>query len=306
MNYEKLRQQMLEVSGSTDAQVDSYLKYVEEQAKMPGWDYNNFSSIDLLIKSGSVKLKITAYRRRKAYTTILYSHLYEEGGVYSKALEYVSNHQFSMAGKDEQLNSYYFASLDNALNRLFSTANAHGFNAESDLDLYKAIVILLWCRGKIAPKDIFDIRKSDLCSDPMGVFIGGELIRLSKRAWCILDRFAGSDCYRTFPSGKVYPFVESPYLLRTSQRVQMDSKSLENIIRKFNHSDEYKRGFKELSLSCLPVNGAFERVYLEAKQDWNSIPKLIARELNTTIDYGYNNRDLYLKWCARYHGTEVE
>jgi hypothetical protein len=246
------------------------------------------------------------YRRRKAYARLLYVQLCEEGVVNPDLLDYIDNHQFDMIEKNDQLETYYFASLDDAFDRISLTASSHELNAESDLDLYKAIVILLWCRGKIAPKDIFDIRKSDLCFDPMGVFIKGELVRLPERAWHILDRFAGSDCYRTFPSGKVYPFVESPYLLRTSQRAQMDSKSLENILRKFNHSDGYKRGFKELSLSCLPVNGAFERVYLEAKQDWNSIPKLIARELNTTIDYGYNNRDLYLKWCARYHGTEVE
>ena len=300
MNYEELRPKMLAVRGSTQGQVDKYLSYLAQRVRDPDFDFNSQEGVEALIKAGNKRIGVSACRRRKLYTFILYEELSKNGIVSPVFLDIISKFDINSVDMEDQLETYYFSSLDNVLDYIGTLAESNGFDAEGGLLFYKSAAILMWVLGKHNIRAILSVRKSDLCTEPYGVLIDGKFCRLSERAWRILDVFAGSDTYLPFPSKRYFKLKDSPYLLRSSRSEKLSYQALASAFQDLNNADERVRGGRKLAMDCLVNNGGFERVYQRVQRGEDFYVSMIAEEISTTRAMASCYKSLYEQWRQRY------
>lgn len=208
---------------------------------------------------GSGLSKAQYYRKRKL-VLMLYSWLLENGRIDPKLYDAVAALKLEDVVRVEELNRYYFKSLDSAIGFVSVVAAANGLSQDHDLLNVKALIILLW--HGIDLNDIVNIRKKDVSE--IGVVIGDELVEIDKKYASILIEFATTDIHNGFPSGKVQDYLPSSYLFRSSRVAQMSANNVNCMLRRFNEVAELYG--HTLSVVALKKNGIFCRVH-ESKDE---------------------------------------
>ena len=235
--------------------------------------------------------KAQYYRKRKL-VLMLYSWLLENGRIDRETYEKVATLRLEDVVRAEELNRYYFKSLDSALGFVSVVARVNGLSPDDDLLNIKSLVILLWHGVDLS--DIINIKKKDVSET--GVVIGGNIVAIDEKYSSILAEFATTDIHNGFPSGKTQDYLPSSYLFRSSKTAQMSTNNINCMLRRFN--EEAKRYGHVLSVVALKQNGAFCRVK-ESGEDVKSKLSEILRCNHRAELYGYVH--LYQGWKKKFN-----
>lgn len=207
---------------------------------------------------GSGLSKAQFYRKRKL-VMMLYSWLFENGRIDLTLYNSVAALRLEDVIRVEELNRYYFQSLDSALGFVSVVARMNNMSPDHDLLNVKSLVILLW--HGVDLNDITNIKKNDVLFDGVVMRNGDRdrFVQIEAKYTGVLAEFASTEIHNGFPSGKVQEYLPSSYLFRSSRVAQMSANNINCMLRRFNEdAEQYGH---TLSVVALKKNGIFCKVY---------------------------------------------
>ena len=227
--------------------------------------------------------KAQYYRKRKLVLQF-YRWLLEQSRIDQATYDKIASLKLEDVITAEELDQYYFKSLDSLLGFIRLVGRDNGFSDEDGLLNIRALAILAWYGVDIA--EMVSVLKADLNANSGSIHIRGNnerTIVVGDQYVRILQRFANTDRHAGFPSGKMQEYLPSRYLFRSAQRSQMQPNNLNCCLKRFN--DSARRYGHTLSLTAMKKNGIFsflslsdERSIAVQIQDMTQCDRFIAFE----------------------------
>lgn len=253
-------------------------------------DFGELSNISDLFYYGVDKVYKSLYFRRKRIICTFYDWLYEQGEVSKEKVEYVHNLQLEDVIADQEMNRFYFASLDLVLEYIAEVGKGRQMGGEFDMLNIKTIAILAWYG--FGTEEMVDIQKADLNEKESVIKHNDEATFIDQEYMSILMRFAKNDSHLGFPAGNPQKYKPSLYLMRSARQEHMTANNIWGAIKRFNYVGA-EHGMA-LSIQCLRWCGIFRRIY--DSDSGESVNALIQREFGCDKAFASAYADRYERW----------
>ena len=220
-------------------------------------EYNDLKKEDFVdMFSQAACMSINSFLSYKSTINDFIKWMHEQGYGSEQFVIDFAKIQYSDVNRSAFYEKYYFEDLDD----LFDTIENVFSDRGTEFDTFKAAAFLIWYG--IEPKVVPDILKENL-NDDEGTILNpstGQKILLSKDVSHFLVEYKNADTYdsRKF-GGRILPYVESKYLLRTYKNAHLSTKQLSSIQSStINIAEEHGKQFQ---WKRIELSGLFYRVY---------------------------------------------
>lgn len=261
-------------------------------------DFKDVKKLSSLFYGKRDTLSRAKFHHYKSYVIAFYQWLLEEGFVDKEWLEFVKEIRYEDIDSNEQLQRYYFDSLDSALKFVRDVGKSCGLTGENDLLQIKAIIVLAW--NGVESQEMLELRKTQLNKAEKSITISSKessrTILLEEKYYDVIQRCADTD-YQISYAGQKQALVPSVYLFRSNRSDRLTMNGLKSCIKRFNLE---ARPNQSISVEELKKNGLFYKVLLNAN-NVTSVNSLI-EELggyDRQVSSGY--AALYKKWKEKFY-----
>ena len=257
--------------------------------------YDGRNKVLWLFQKADGKLTRNKFYRIKRLAKALYNGLYDKGLVVAETVSFVENISHSDIDMETEISGYYFASIDDILGFIDEVSIAANIDDDSPQNI-KAIVILSWFG--FSREDMIKIKKADLHSYDSTIVFGNFKAVLPPHIFEVLSQYASAD-YCVGKNGRMYGYMDSPYLFRSRKSIQMNARSVSSTVARFN--DVASEHFiNKIKLQAVSMNGIFFAMVEDGvvECDQETAARYFPFAENGQLVY---YRVMYDKWRATYY-----